>query len=112
MNAGHPSPSRGRARPAFTIAISINPPFCWRFAGLEIINERASTCCWRNLHGYDGQDDHMKRCYQCHGRFGLIRYRFAQKQFCSKQCVSKFKVSAEREASRLKGWIAFLARKL
>jgi hypothetical protein len=54
----------------------------------------------------------MKRCYQCHGGFGLIRYRFAQKQFCSKQCVTKFKVSAEREASRLKGWIAFLARKL
>jgi hypothetical protein len=110
--AGHASPGRCRARPTFTIAISINPPFCWRFAGLKIINERASTCCRRNLYRSNGQDHHMKRCYQCNGRFGLIRYRFAQRQFCSKQCVGKFKASAEREASRLKGWIAFLARKL
>jgi hypothetical protein len=28
------------------------------------------------------------RCYQCHGRFGLIRHRYALRHFCTKECVS------------------------
>jgi len=43
----------------------------------------------------------MNRCHQCNGRFGLVRYRLAQKQFCSKPCVRKFKAAKEREVSRL-----------
>ena len=54
----------------------------------------------------------MNRCHQCNGRFGLIRYRLALKQFCSKKCFSKFKVAAERDVSRLKQWGEFLARRL
>ena len=38
----------------------------------------------------------MKRCYQCNGRFGLIRHRFALKQFCSKNCVIKYRANVER----------------
>jgi hypothetical protein len=33
----------------------------------------------------------MKRCYQCDGRFGLIRYRLALNQFCSRRCLNKYK---------------------
>jgi hypothetical protein len=31
----------------------------------------------------------MPRCEICKGAFGLIRYRIAQKQFCSKQCLER-----------------------
>ena len=30
------------------------------------------------------------RCEICKGAFGLIRYRIAQKQFCSKQCLERY----------------------
>jgi len=52
-----------------------------------------------------------KRCYQCHGRFGLIRRKFALKQFCSNQCVDKYKNDAEHKGSRIKAWADFLSRK-
>jgi hypothetical protein len=53
----------------------------------------------------------MKRCCQCNGRFGLIRYRLAQKCFCSKQCREKYKSDTDRKASRIKAWTAFLAER-
>ncbi len=53
----------------------------------------------------------MKRCYQCNGRFGLIRRRFALKQFCSNECLNKYKANSERKTSRIKEWTNFLARK-
>jgi len=53
----------------------------------------------------------MKRCCQCNGRFGLIRYRLAQKGFCSKQCREKYKSDMDRKASRIKAWTAFLAER-
>jgi len=53
----------------------------------------------------------MKRCCECGGRFGLIRYRLAQRSFCSKQCRDKYRAETERKASRIKEWTAFLDAK-
>jgi hypothetical protein len=53
----------------------------------------------------------MKRCSQCNGRFGLIRYRLGQKGFCSKRCRDKYRVDTDREAFRIKKWTEFLAEK-
>jgi hypothetical protein len=53
----------------------------------------------------------MARCYQCHGHFGLVRRRFALKQFCSKACVEKYKADTEQTISRIKRWAEFLSRK-
>ena len=47
----------------------------------------------------------IRRCDTCNGRFGLIRHRFAQKQFCSKQCLDKYKSQTGREASVPSGLI-------
>src|SRR5271157_5978171 len=30
------------------------------------------------------------RCETCNGSFGLIRHRYAYKQFCSKQCLDSY----------------------
>jgi hypothetical protein len=30
-----------------------------------------------------------RRCYQCNGRFGLVRYELINKTFCSKRCFDK-----------------------
>jgi hypothetical protein len=51
------------------------------------------------------------RCYQCHGRFGLIRHRYARRQFCTKDCVERFRIDSDREVHRLKKWAEFLTRK-
>lgn len=51
------------------------------------------------------------RCYQCHGRFGLIRYRYALRRFCTKQCLERFRNDNDREAYRLKKWAEFLTGK-
>jgi hypothetical protein len=53
----------------------------------------------------------MQRCYQCNGRFGLIRRRFALKQFCSKRCLDEYQSGTEHKVSRIKEWTDFLARK-
>jgi hypothetical protein len=37
----------------------------------------------------------IKRCYLCNGPFGLIRHRFALKQFCSKQCLAEGEINIE-----------------
>jgi hypothetical protein len=36
-------------------------------------------------------------CHECNGRFGLIRHRFALKQFCSKRCLQKYRIDSERK---------------
>jgi hypothetical protein len=59
----------------------------------------------------DAREGGMKRCDQCNGRFGLVRYRLAQNQFCSERCLRKYKTANEGRISRLKGWVDFLARK-
>jgi hypothetical protein len=51
-----------------------------------------------------------KRCYQCDGAFGLIRRRFALKQFCSIQCLNKYREN-ERKISRIKEWRDYFAKK-
>ena len=53
----------------------------------------------------------MKRCFQCNGRFGLIRYRYGLQHFCSQRCVNKYKSDTERKISRIKEWTVFLAQK-
>jgi hypothetical protein len=54
----------------------------------------------------------MRRCYQCNGRFGLIRRRLALKQFCSKRCLNEYKTNTEVKRSSIKEWAHFLALKL
>src|SRR5262245_34283035 len=41
------------------------------------------------------------RCEICNGAFGLIRHRFASKQFCSKQCLERYLTDREQEPSRI-----------
>ena len=53
----------------------------------------------------------VHRCQQCSNQFGLIRYRFALKQFCSKRCVEHYKSETERHLMRVREWTNFLARK-
>ena len=38
------------------------------------------------------------RCETCNGKFGLIRHRFAHKQFCSKRCLDRYLVKEEAAA--------------
>jgi hypothetical protein len=44
---------------------------------------------------WDAAAPNKARCEVCEGFFGLIRYRFAYKQFCSKHCLDQY--MAERE---------------
>ena len=52
------------------------------------------------------------RCYQCSGRFGLVRHRLGLKQFCSTRCLGQYKRDLERTTTRIKEWAYFLSRKL
>jgi hypothetical protein len=52
------------------------------------------------------------RCYQCNGRFGLVRHRLGLRQFCSTRCLGQYRTDTERTATRLKEWADFLYRKL
>jgi hypothetical protein len=44
-------------------------------------------------------------CETCNGSFGLIRHRYAYKQFCSKQCL--YLAKTRQQASKFKQWIDF-----
>jgi hypothetical protein len=57
------------------------------------------------------RDTEKKRCYQCDGRFGLIRNRFALKQFCSKHCLNEYKSGTKYKMSLLKEWRDFYNQK-
>ena len=52
---------------------------------------------FRGHHGIQ-QKGAIRRCDTCNGRFGLIRHRFAQKQFCSKQCLDRYKSNTARKS--------------
>jgi hypothetical protein len=52
------------------------------------------------------------RCYQCNGRFGLVRHRLGLKQFCSTRCLSQYKTEVDRTTTRIKEWTHYLSRKL
>jgi hypothetical protein len=39
------------------------------------------------------------RCEICNGRFGLIRHRFARKQFCSKRCLERYLAKSRQQSN-------------
>ena len=47
------------------------------------------------------------RCETCNCSFGLIRHRYASKQFCSKQCLDSYLAKTKQQASNFKQWIDF-----
>ena len=44
----------------------------------------------------------LKRCHQCGGKFGLVRYYYLRHPFCSRRCVERFKIPLEEELWRRK----------
>jgi hypothetical protein len=42
------------------------------------------------------------RCETCNGGFGLVRHRYASKQFCSKQCLDSYLAKTKQQASSFK----------
>lgn len=54
----------------------------------------------------------VKRCYQCGGRFGLVRYHVLRRVFCSRRCMERYKELLEAEVLRrktLSGWLRRLS---
>jgi hypothetical protein len=51
------------------------------------------------------------RCDICNGKFGLIRHRFAQKQFCSKRCLNQYLVERKQQPSSVTQWKALAGLK-
>ena len=47
------------------------------------------------------------RCAICNGSFGLIRHRFAHKQFCSKRCLERSAANTRQKTSGFKQWVDF-----
>ena len=50
------------------------------------------------------------RCYNCDGKFGLIRHRRMGHHFCCRQCVENYLAVQHRELADLKRWMSYLAR--
>jgi hypothetical protein len=50
-----------------------------------------------------------KRCYQCHGRFGLMRRTYHLHQFCSAHCLRSYKLYLNVELARRR-WLGWLYR--
>jgi hypothetical protein len=50
----------------------------------------------------------LKRCAQCHGKFGLIRHRWYAYQFCTKTCREGFLRKLTEEKELVHGWLAYL----
>jgi len=48
-----------------------------------------------------------QRCEICNGSFGLIRHRFAHKQFCSNRCLEQYLVKRKQQPSSVTQWIDF-----
>jgi hypothetical protein len=38
----------------------------------------------------------MNRCHCCEGRFGLIRHHYNRFQFCSSQCVARYRARLQQ----------------
>jgi hypothetical protein len=47
-------------------------------------------------------------CAQCGGKFGLIRHRWFNNQFCSKQCQEEFLAKLVQDRDRVRQWLDFL----
>jgi hypothetical protein len=47
------------------------------------------------------------RCAMCNGRFGLIRYRLAHKQFCSKSCLDHYVAVRKQKTFSTYQWTDF-----
>ncbi len=67
-----------------------------RLHGRRVMNWRFS-CPEKN-----GEEDVMKRCSQCGGKFGLVRYTFFRDQFCSKKCLQAYKLDLDMKCYRLR----------
>lgn len=52
----------------------------------------------------------LKRCHQCGGKFGLVRYYYTRRPFCSRACVDRFKSPLAEEVSRRKTLASWLQR--
>ena len=60
-----------------------------RLRGRRVVNWRL-YCPAKN-----GEENVMKRCSQCGGKFGLVRYTFFRNQFCSKKCLQAVKIDLD-----------------
>jgi len=49
-----------------------------------------------------------KRCVHCGGKFGLIRQRWFNTQFCSKRCREEFLAKFTQDRDRVLRWLDFL----
>ena len=59
--------------------------------------------------GVDLENRMKKACAQCGTtRWGLIRWRWYQRQFCSKACRDQFFAELVRERDRLRRWLGYL----
>ena len=69
----------------------------------------ASWVAWRGPMSSDQIKSRPKkpRCEICNGCFGLIRHRFAHKQFCSKRCLGQYLAVSKQRPSSLKQWLDF-----
>jgi hypothetical protein len=52
----------------------------------------------------------VKRCYQCGGKFGLVRYRVLRQCFCSRRCMERYKKLLEAEVLRRKTLFSWMRR--
>jgi hypothetical protein len=73
-------------------------------------NTEKKTVTCRAPHSTPKKAD-TKDCYHCNGRFGLVRYRRADKAFCSERCLNKFKTDIEPKMSLIKEWRNYFSRK-
>jgi hypothetical protein len=48
------------------------------------------------------------RCAYCGGKFGLVRRRWFQTQFCSKRCREKFLAKLTQDRDQVRRWLGFL----
>jgi hypothetical protein len=52
----------------------------------------------------------MKRCAHCGGKFGLVRQRWFNLQFCSRRCLDLYRDKLQQDRDRITRWFSFLAR--
>lgn len=52
----------------------------------------------------------MNRCHQYEGGLGLIRYRYALRQFCFKDYLHEYQLERDRTVRRIKQETDFLGR--
>jgi hypothetical protein len=43
-------------------------------------------------------------CAHCHGKFGLVRHRWASKSFCSRKCLDQHTAWLRAQRAKGKGW--------